>query len=380
MPVILHRGARAAHYPEMPLRCTRRILALLAVFAASHALAANNGTTILRVGLDSQSATTNSSYKIGIDGSAPAGCVPHVEDVTLDGADLSLVLAAPATGCKPQRPVPFHLKTDPAAATGMPRLPAQVYHVRVYSGSEAAPQLAAFALIDTSTPALSPVPESGFWWTQAGADGVAAGGTGMSLELQENQLAASLLGFADSGAATWYFGSSALSGHVARIPLVQLANGDEWFSAIGTLPDVQPGPRLEIEFLSPTRARAYLVRTGNSNDLQVRSLTLSRSAFSTGPAGTSWVGRWVLIPDDGGSARLFDFSGPSNRDAENFRLVDTANDAALDCRLVAGTQQADACTLSASASPIADFDQVGYDHFSGHGVNGAPVQLLRVPR
>jgi hypothetical protein len=227
---------------------------------------------------------------------------------------------------------------------------------------------------------LSPIPESGFWWTQAGADGVAAAGTGMSLELQENQLAASLLGFTDAGASTWYFGSSALTGHVARIPLVQLANGDEWFSAIGTLPDVQPGPRLEIEFLSPTRARAYLVRTGNSNDLQVRSLTLSRSAFSTGPAGTSWVGRWVLIPDDGGSARLFDFSAPSNRDAENFRLVDTTNDAALDCRLVAGTQQADACTLSASASPIADFDQVGYDHFSGHGANGAPVQLLRVPR
>jgi hypothetical protein len=24
--------------------------------------------------------------------------------------------------------------------------------------------------------------------------------------------------------------------------------------------------------------------------------------------------------------------------------------------------------------------QVGFDHFSGHGANGAPVQLLRVPR
>ena len=114
--------------------------------------------------------------------------------------------------------------------------------------------------------------------------------------------------------------------------------------------------------------------------MQVRPLTLSRMPFATGPAGTSWIGRWVLIPEDGGTTRLFDFAAPTRRDGDRFRLVDAANDAVLDCRLVAGTQQADACTLSASAAPIADFDQVGFDHFSGHGANGAPVQLLRVPR
>jgi hypothetical protein len=366
----------------MPLRCTRRILSLLAALMAASAAPAiaASGTTILRVGLDSQFGTTSGSYRIGIDGSAPAGCVPHVERVTLDGEDLSLELAAPATGCKPQRPVPFHLKTDPAAATGLLSLPARVYRVRVYNGSGKSPELAAFALIDTSAPGASLVPESGFWWTQASADAAPTAGTGVSFELQENQIAASLLGFTETGMSTWYFGSAALTGHVARIPLVQLANGDEWFSAIGSQPDVQPGPRLEIEFLSPTRAHAYLVRSDDSNDVQVRSLTLSRSTFSTGPAGTSWVGRWVLIADDGGSTRLLDFAGPSNRDAESFRLVDATNDATLDCRLVAGTQQADACTLSTAATVIADFDQVGYDHFSGHGVNGAPVQLLRVPR
>jgi hypothetical protein len=114
--------------------------------------------------------------------------------------------------------------------------------------------------------------------------------------------------------------------------------------------------------------------------VQARALVLSRSAFTTGPAGTSWVGRWVLVPEDGGNTRLYDFAAPSNRDAESFRLVDAANDAALDCRLVAGTQQADVCTLSAAAGVIADFDQVGYDRFSGRGANGSPVQLLRVPR
>jgi hypothetical protein len=356
------------------------VLTALVAVSAAPAIAAS-GTTILRVAPDAQFAATTGPFRIGIDGSAPAGCVPHVERVTIDGEDLSIELAAPATGCKPQRPVPFHLKTDPAAATGLRTLPAQVYRVRVYTGSGKNPVLASFALIDTSAPSATLIPESGFWWTQASADAAPTAGTGVSFELQENQIAASLLGFTETGASTWYFGSAALSGHVARIPLVQLSNGDEWFSAIGSQPDVQPGPRLEIEFLSPTRAHAYLVRSDDSNDVQVRSLTLSRSSFSAGPAGTSWVGRWVLIADDGGSsARLFDFAGPSNRDAESFRLVDATNDATLDCRLVAGTQQADVCTLTAGATAIADFDQVGYDHFSGHGVNGAPVQLLRVPR
>ena len=362
----------------MPLRCTRHIVASIALAAWALPAIASAGSDALRVRLEPSSGTA--AQRIGIDGTAPAGCVPHVERVVLDGADVSLELAAPATGCKPQRPVPFHLQADPAAPTGARSLPAGVYRVRVYTGSGTSPHLAAFTLIDTSAPALAPIPETGFWWTQPDADGNAVAGTGMSLELQDNQLAASLLGFAGSGASSWYFGSATLTGHIAKIPLVQLTNGDEWFASLGAAPDVQPGPRIEIEFLSPTRAHAWLVRSAGAEDLEVRPLTLARTAFTTGPAGSSWAGRWVLVPEDGGSARLFDFGAPSHRDGESFRLVDAANDAVLDCRLVAGTQQADACTLTASAVTVADFDQVGFDHFAGHGANGAPVQLLRVPR
>lgn len=370
------RGARAAHYPEMPLRCTRHIVASIALLAVAIPAFAAGGAA-LRVRLEPP---MMGAHRIGIDGSAPAGCVPHVERVVLDGADISVELAAPATSCKPQRQVPFHLQADPAATVGAHALAPGVYRVRVYTGSGTSPNLAAFALIDTFAPAVAPLPESGFWWTQPGTDGGAVAGTGMSLELQDNQLAASLLGFAGSGTSSWYFGSATLTGRIAKIPLVQLANGDEWFASLGSAPDVQPGPRLEIEFLSPTRAQAYLVRGGDSDALQVRSLNLARAAFSSGPAGSSWVGRWVLIPEDGGSTRLFDFAAPTHRDGESFRLVDATNDAVLDCRLVAGTQQADACTLTASAATVADFDQVGLDHFAGHGTNGAPVQLLRVPR
>jgi hypothetical protein len=367
----------AAHYPEMPLRCTRRARFALAALAAGAATPAAAG--VMHVGLESAFAPATAGHRIAIEGTAQVGCVPKVARIFLDGTDVSVELTAPATGCKSQT-VPFHLVADAAATAGLRVLPPAVYRVHVYSGSSTAAHLAAFTLIDTSAATSAPAPESGFWWTQQGPDNAAAAGTGMNLEVQDNQLAASLLGFADSGASTWYFGSATMAGRVARVPLVQLANGEEWFSAIGTEPDVHPGPRLEIEFLSPTRARAYLVRSEESGDVQVRPLTLSRTAFATGPAGTSWIGRWVLIPEDGGATRLFDFAAPTHRDGERFRLVDAANDATLDCRLVAGTQQADACTLSASAAPIADFDQVGFDHFAGHGANGAPVQLLRVPR
>jgi hypothetical protein len=375
-------GAGTADYPEMPLRCTRHILfalAFLVMASTTHAAASADGA-LLRVTLEPQFAGTAVTPRIGINGTAPTGCVPKLGHVTLDGADLSIELSLPTAGCKRQQRASFRLLVDPASAAGLHALPAQVYRVHVFTGAGSGTRLIAFALIDTSAPALAPVPESGFWWTQAGADSGAATGTGMSLEFQENQLAASVLGFSPTGAPTWYFGSAPLGGRVARIALVQLANGEDWFSAVGTQPDVQPGPHLEIEFLSPTRAQAYLVRSDDEGNVQARALTLSRSAFATGPAGTSWVGRWVLVPEDGGNTRLYDFAAPASHDAESFRLVDAANDVALDCRLVAGTQLADACTLSAGAGVIADFDQVGYDRFSGRGANGSPVQLLRVPR
>src|SRR4051794_29002241 len=93
LPSINSRGARVAHYPEMPLRCTRRILpalALLATFAAAPAFAAS-GPLVQRVGIE-RPATSTGSYRIGIEGTAAGGCVPHVEGVTVDGADISVVL------------------------------------------------------------------------------------------------------------------------------------------------------------------------------------------------------------------------------------------------------------------------------------------------
>lgn len=370
-------SARAAHYPGMPLRCKRYIASALALLLAAWMIPTlAMADDAVHVSL--RPATGASAPKIGIDGTTPIGCVPKIEQVHVDGADLSIALSAAQTGCKAQR-LPFHLTVDPAAASGASALPPDVYRVRVYTGSGTGAHLAAFALLDTTAASAAPLPETGFWWTQASPDVSAARGTGMSLELQDNQLAASLLGFDATGTPTWYFGSAGLNGRVAHVSLVQLGRGEDWFSAIGSQPEVEPGPSLDIDFLSPTRADAYLVRTGDDGTLQVRALVLSRSAFASGPTGLAWAGRWVLVPEDGAGTRVFDFAAPSSRDAQSFRLIDTANDAMLDCRLAAGTQQADVCTLTSAATVVADFDQVGFDRFAGHDANGMPVQMLRVP-
>jgi hypothetical protein len=362
----------------MPLRCTRRtsfLLAALVMATLALPVCVQAATRVLRVDFDRQTATHGPRIQIG--GTASAGCLPRVEGLTVDGADLSIELSAAATGCRTDRQVPFHVAVDPAASSAL--LAPEVYRVHVYSGSAMNPRLIAFSLLDLSTSA--PIaPESGFWWTQADADRTVTAGAGASLEMQDNQLAVGLLGFGGTGAATWAFGSATLGNRTAKVSLVQLSNGDPWFSPIGAEPEVRSAPRLEIEFLSPSRARAWLVRANDDGRVDVRTLVLARSAFSSGPAGTAWAGRWVLIPEDGGAPRVFELGSPTHRDTESFRLVDAAGDAALDCRLVAGAQQADACALSAAGAPLADFDQVGYDRLSGRDAAGTPIQLLRVPR
>ncbi|HEY0178775.1 MAG TPA: hypothetical protein VGC30_03965 [Dokdonella sp.] len=313
-----------------------------------------------------------------LSGTAPFRCAPSVAGVTLDGVDVGVGLASPQASCDATQPFAFNLRVD--APPGATWVVGQVYHVRVYAADTGA--LLAFHLLDAGANADSaPAPESGFWWSEAGADaGPASPGTGISLERQGGQLAVGLFGFTDSGAATWQFGSAALGGRALSVPLVQLANGDPMFSPTGSQPVPQNGPRLEIEFVSPTRARAYLVHVEDGRDVDVRALRLSRTPFASGPAGSAWAGQWVLVPDDGGAPRLFEFAEPSSQGAENFHLTDLGNDASLDCRLAAGSSQPDACTLSVAAATLADFDAIGLDGLSGHGRGGATVKLLRVAR
>lgn len=346
--------------------------ALLAC-ASAHAAAPEVHVRLVR-------ANALATPQVALYGTAAVACPPEVARVMLDGSDLSIELKSPQLACS-EHTAPFALRVDPTKSAGMPLLPGQVYRVHVYSVDAGVERLLAFHLLDTNPPASAPTPEDGLWWSQASAEnGAAAPGNGASIEFQNGQLAVGWLGFNELGAATWYFGSAQPVGRVASIALVQLANGDPPFAPTGNVPTAQPGPRLEVEFLSPTRARAYLVRNEAGHDVEVRALTLARSRFSNGPAVGAWAGQWVLVPDDNGTPRVFEFSEPSSQDAETFHLADTANDASLDCRIASGAQSPDICTLSVATTTLADFDQIGIDHLVGHGSAGARVKLLRVPR
>jgi hypothetical protein len=358
------------------------MLCLALSFSAAAATAEEAAPAALRVRLETTAALTpHPTTKVGVFGQAAANCSPRVERVSMDGADIGIELHAPRTGCDPLRALPYSLHVDPGASAGVPILAGQTYRVRVFSDEGGVSRLVAFRLLESGITTAGPEPENGFWWSETTSEaGLASRGTGISLESQGDQLAIGLYGFADAGSAAWYFGSTRLKGRVAAVSLLELSGGDPLFSPTGSQPSAQAGPRLEIEFLSPTRARAWLVRTENGRDTAVRTLALSRSRFATGDTGASWNGRWVLVADDESAPRQFEFSTPTRQGADTFHLVDAGNDASLDCRSRVVDALPDLCTLSVGASPLADFNQIGLDHLSGHGNDGASVKLMRVPR
>lgn len=385
-------AGEGAHYLQMLSIRTRKravrsglVAWLCALACAAPAGAAELNLKDLRVLLESDGkadapAATLLPRRIAISGRAPARCAPLLDGVSVAGTDLNITLKSPQTACAAKTSVPFYLRIDPAA-NAAPVLPEQVYRTRLYSADQSNPGLLAFGLLDTHASRSAPMPESGLWWSEASPEtGAAVAGNGASIELQDGHLAVGLFGFGETGVATWYFGTAQPSGRIARVPLVQLANGDPPFASLGNQPSPLPGPRIELEFLSPSRARAYLVRSDRGRDVEVRALTLSRSRFSSGPLAGTWGGQWVLVPDDGGAPRTFDFAAAGSQDAENFHLVDAVNDAHLDCRLANGTEHPDVCSLSAAALPLGDFDQVGLDRLSGRNSAGSRVTLLRVPR
>ncbi len=361
------------------LRGFAAMLALGLASGAPPAAAAVWPTVALR--LAPAAGASQPATQLVVFGHAPLHCAPTLGPINTDGTLLDIELDMPQTGCDTRRHAGFTLTTSPPVIIGPDLRADPVLRVRVYARSAGSTELVAFRLLDTRPQAAAPVPENGFWWSgsQQGG-GPASPGMGVGIEWQAGQLAANLFGFDDMGAPSWSFGSTRLQGRVASIPLVQLANGDPPFAPLGLQPEADAGPRLEIEFLSPVSARAWLVRHVQGRDVEMRALSLTRSRFASGPAADTWSGQWVLVPDEGGPASVFEFSEPSSRDAASFHLTDTASDASLDCRLAAADGQPDLCALSVGTTPLADFDEVGLDHLVGRDPLGRRVRLVRVPR
>ena len=349
----------------------------LALLGAAAGHAADGGAPDLSLTVEQLPfASGRDIARVAIHGHAPLHCAPRIGRIWLDDADFSVELESPTQGCDDSRQVPFTLRVDPRAS-GLPLPADRVVRVRVYRNMGATPVLVAFRLFDTGPATAAQVPENGFWWSTADAgSGEAVRATGTSIEWQDGELAVALYGFTETGAPTWYFGSARPSGRVARVGLVQLAGGEPLLASAGGQPQALPGPRLEIEFLSPSQARAWLVRVEDGRDVQLRPMMLSRARFANDDGGSTWSGRWVLVPEDG-QPRTFEFRA-GRQGGEGFQLTDAANDARLDCRLPVAGGLPDLCTLSTGAQPMADFDRIGFDRLGGRGNDGAPVTLVRV--
>lgn len=349
----------------------------VAVGAASVAGAAEGGVPDLSITVEQLPfGSRRDIVRLAIHGEAPRDCTPTIGRAWLEDADFSIELRSPTSGCDETRRVPFTLRVDPRAS-GLPLPPNRVIRARVFRSAGASAELAAFRLFDTGPATSAQVPENGFWWSTADAGtGEAVRATGASLEWQDGELAVALYGFTDIGMPTWYFGSARLAGRVARVGLVQLAGGEPLLAATGSQPQALPGPRLEIEFLSPVQARAWLVRVEDGRDVQLRPMLLSRARFANDAGGSTWSGTWVLVPDDG-APRTFVFGSGAPR-ANGFHLDDAANDARLDCRVPVAGGLPDLCTLSVDGAPAADFNRIGFERLGGRGNDGAPVTLVRV--
>lgn len=335
----------------------------------------------VRVGsLASASKATQDSVVFELTGSSPARCAPSVSTAAVIGTDVDVRLRFPATACTENRLVPFVLSADAASITGTPLPRGPVYHVSVHDEDG---NLLAFHVLETDALKNSPTPENGFWWplpNDASGAPVAAG-SGVGIEAQGSQLAINVFGFEDTGVPVWYFAGARQSGRVASASLVELQQGDGLFATNGKHPIAQAGPRIELEFLSSSEARAWLVDNNGNRDTSVREIRLSRTSFARNASAASRLaGRWVLVSEAEAAPRQFNFAEQPTPTANGVSLGDADADANLACRVDASTQTATLCSLNVGGTLLADFDRIGLDRLTGRAGDGTSVQLLRVPQ
>ncbi len=311
-------------------------------------------------------------------------CLPSVQRSRLAGQDLDIYLRSEKQVCA-QVQTPFELKLNPARLAGRSQLALGVYRVRLFLAHDnGSNQLIAFRLLRSGGEDRRARPESGFWWSIATANNIPAlPGNGLSIEQQGDTLAVTWLSY-ESGAPTWYFGSQSMPGRIARIELSRMVGGAEAFSGPNSAPGIEPGLALNIEFVGPAHANAWLVRgqPGSTRSIEIQDLNLVRLPFAAGNPGKDWQGQWALIVGDEPTARIIDLTTAETADAETFRIRDRLGSINLQCRLedMDGHAIAASCSLIDGASLLADFDQVGRDRLSGQNADGMPVRLVRLPR
>src|SRR5262249_36242784 len=234
-----------------------------------------------------------------------------------------------------REPTAYAIELDPSAAVGH-GLPGGIYRVSYYAadGTQSLSRLRAFALVDTAAGAnLGPAPESGFWWTMAGAR--SGGRNVFSIEVQGSQLTAALMSYDRDGRGNWQVGTGALEGRIAHLPMLQLAGGSDPFSGAASAPRGEVGLTLDIEVHSTSQATAWLSRRSGGDDdaLELQTLELARLPFAGAADGSAWRGDWILAADGDSAPQRLHLDRVGALEGPGFRLSDDAAQVAIECRL-----------------------------------------------
>lgn len=334
---------------------------------------------------DTTTATpATSPWTLSITGQWPTQCPPTLQNVALDGNDLRLDARSMLDLCERQA-TPFSIELNPALALQHSSMAPGVYRISFYAadGAQARPQLRAFALADLSAPGSEAiVPETGFWWSEAGNAAAGADRTVLSLELQGAQLSAALLSYDAVGQPVWYFGAAAYDGRIAQIPLLRLTGGNDPFSTAPEVPHGSSAMTLDLQFASSARASAWLSRPrGEDGALQLQTLQLTRLPLAENVDGSTWQGDWVLVSDasDAIPQRLH-LDRYQALDAQHFELIDNASAATLLCTRTPAQASSppSACALHLADGIVGRFDSVAIARMDGRDDHDAALHLLRV--
>lgn len=351
-------------------RSSRAVLATL-LLALATAAAAQSGASNYAI-----DAPQGADWTLSVSGAWATQCLPTLENVSLNGADLR-INARSVLGLCARKATPFSIEVDPARALSQPDLAAGVYHVSFFAadGAQAQAQLRAFTLVDrSSADAARVVPETGFWWT---ADS-AGDRTVLSIELQNAQLSVALMSYDRFGQPQWHFGAATYNGRIAHVPLLRLQGGSDLFAADDTArANAESTLALDLQFHTSAHASAWLSRAeGSAGDavLRMKAFDVVRLPLAETVDGGALQGDWVLV-DDAGAQRLH-FDQFHATDAEHFELGDSAAGASLAC--VRDATQPDmppsSCTLLTPGRPAAtEFRSIAITR-----MDGAAAHLLRI--
>jgi hypothetical protein len=320
-------------------------------------------------------------------GEWPDACVPELDSIRVEDREIVLHAMLPAARCVGEAR-PFVLSSDSLPGAPQKIVANGIHHVRfeVSRSPGAEPELHGFRLLYAgNNPDPEFVPETGFWWPERGGNFDRGGpGIGMQLEVQASILSMSVFGYAEQGAATWYFGAGALTGHTAHIPLSVLQGGAGPFEAYAAPKSIDPAGSVLLELLSPSRVVMWFVRAApNGRGLLREPMSMVRFRFSA--SAESWLGRWVLIAEEGDAAptRRIDFVRVE-RHGDDFALVDASGSHRLSCDVDPGRPNSPpaACRLVTSGSTEldVDFSDIALNELRGWNGSGERIVALKLNR